>query len=339
MMNTLGGKIELAHGGGGRKMQRLIKNLFQRSFSNCILNQMLDAATLEFGGSRLAFTTDSFVINPLFFPGGDIGKLAIYGTVNDLAVSGATPLFMSVGLILEEGFPIEDLEKIASSMAFAAQSAKVQIVTGDTKVVERGAADKLFINTSAIGVIADKVHLHPSNIRVGDAIIISGNIGDHGLAIKARRQAFDLISPVLSDCASLLPLTNTLLENPYDLRCMRDATRGGAATTLNELAEQSGMTFLIKEDEIPVSSAVGGACKMLGLDPLYLANEGNLVAIVAPESADDLLAKLRCYPEGKNACIIGKVAQELPGMVVLETALGGKRILPMLEGDPLPRLC
>ena len=339
MHHNTSDKLELTHGSGGRKTQQLIKTMFQSSFSNRILDQLLDAAILEIEGVKLAFTTDSFVINPIFFPGGDIGKLAVCGTVNDLAVSGATPLYMSVGMILEEGFLLEDLQQIVHSMVLAAQNAKVQIVTGDTKVVEKGAVDKLFINTSAIGVIPTQIHLHPGNIHPGDVILISGQMGEHGLAIKARRQEFMLNPPILSDCASLLPLTQALLQQPGELRCMRDATRGGVATTLNELAEQSSLTFLIEEEQLPVSPMVKGACKLLGLDPLYLANEGKLVAVAAPECAEELLSRLRRFPEGRNACIVGRVVRELPGMVVVKTTLGGQRILPMLEGDPLPRLC
>ena len=338
-MNDSSDKIELTHGNGGKKTQQLIKTIFQKKFSNTALDQMLDAAILEVEGTRLAFTTDSFVINPLFFPGGDIGKLSVCGTINDLAVSGAIPLYMSVGMILEEGFKLEDLKKIVNSMSQTAQNANIEIVTGDTKVVEKGAADKLFINTSAIGIIPNHVHLHPINIQPGDAIIISGQIGEHGLAIKARRQEFMLNNSILSDCMSVLPLTIELLKTPNGIRCMRDPTRGGIATTLNELAQQSNMTFFIEEEQLPVSAIVRGACKILGLDPLYLANEGKLLAIVAPEVAHDVLAKLRRFPEGKNACIIGKVIKDLPGIVVLKTTLGAQRILPMLEGDPLPRIC
>lgn len=339
MMYDTNDKVELTHGNGGRKTQQLIKELFQKNFSNHVLDQMLDAAVFEIEGKRLAFTTDSFVINPLFFPGGDIGKLAVCGTVNDLAVTGAIPLYMSVGMILEEGFCLTDLKKIVNSMALTAKSSNVQIATGDTKVVEKGAADKLFINTSAIGMIPTHVHLHPKNIQPDDVIIVSGPIGEHGLAIKARRQEFMLDTPILSDCASLLPLAQALLQTPDKVRCMRDATRGGVATTLNELAEQSSTTFFVDEEQVPSSPIVKSACKILGLDPLYLANEGKLLAIVAPEFANNALTKLRRFPEGKDASIIGKVAKDLPGIVVLKTSLGAQRILPMLEGDPLPRIC
>ncbi|MBU2701248.1 hydrogenase expression/formation protein HypE [Sporomusaceae bacterium BoRhaA] len=332
-------KIELSHGSGGRKTQELIRTVFQKNYSNIILDQMLDAALFEIKGTKLAFSTDSFVINPIFFPGGDIGKLAVYGTVNDLAVSGAKPYYMSVGMILEEGFSIDDLRRIADSMALAANHAKVQIVTGDTKVVEKGSVDKIFINTSAIGIIPSHIHLHPANICPGDVIIVSGQFGEHGLVIKTRRQEFAFDTPIESDCASLLPLTQSLLAYGNKLRCMRDITRGGVATTLNELAEQSSLTFKIEENLLPVSPVVKGACKMLGMDPLYLANEGKLVAIVAPDSAEDILHRLHCLEKGKNASIIGRVERELPGMVIIKTSLGGQRILPMLEGDPLPRLC
>ncbi|MCE5284592.1 MAG: hydrogenase expression/formation protein HypE [Pelosinus sp.] len=332
-------KIELAHGSGGRKTQQLIKTLFQNKFNSPILDQMLDAAILEINESRLAFTTDSFVVTPLFFPGGDIGKLAVYGTVNDLAVSGAIPLYMSAGILLEEGFLLKELQQIVNSMAEAAQSVNVQIVTGDTKVVEKGAADKLYINTSAIGVVPKHIHLHPDGIRPGDAIIISGQIGEHGLAIKARRQEFIMDTPLQSDSMSLVPLTQAILEAPDKVRCMRDATRGGIATTLNELAEQSGLTFLIEEEQIPVSPVVHGACQILGLDPLYLANEGKFIAITAPEYAKAAVTTLQGLASGKNARIIGKVINDFPGAVVIKTILGAQRILPMLDGDPLPRIC
>jgi hydrogenase expression/formation protein HypE len=332
-------RIELAHGSGGRKTQELIKSVFQKSYKNSILSDLLDAAQFEINGTKLAFSTDSFVIHPIFFPGGDIGKLAVCGTINDLAVSGARPLYMSVGMIIEEGFLTDDLRKIAQSMALAAQKANLQIVTGDTKVVERGAAHKIFINTSAIGVIPASISLHPANITPGDAIIVSGELGAHGLVIKAMRQEFQISTPLKSDCASLLPLTEGLLVYGNKLRCMRDITRGGLATTLNELAQQSSLTFKIEEKLLPVSSEVKGAAKLFGMDPLYLGSEGNLVAFAAPDAAKDIVQKLRSFPEGRNAAIIGKVAEELPGMVVIKTPLGGERILPMLEGDPLPRLC
>lgn len=332
-------KIELNHGSGGRKTQELIKMVFQKSYANSILQQNLDAAQFKINETKFAFTTDSFVINPIFFPGGDIGKLAVFGTVNDLAVSGSVPYYMSVGFILEEGFSINDLQAIANSMALAAKDAGVQIITGDTKVVEKGAVDKIFINTSAIGVIPDKIHLHPSNICKGDVIIASGQFGEHGLVVKTRRQGFDFHTPIKSDCANLLPLAQKLLSYGTSLRCMRDVTRGGLATTLNELAEQSNMTFKIEENCLPISSTVEGACKILGLDPLYLANEGKLVAIVSPDCAEKMLNEMKQIKEGEKACIIGKVEEELPGIVVMKTLLGGEIILPMLEGDPLPRLC
>lgn len=332
-------RIEIAHGGGGRKTQQLIKAVFQKQFSNNILDQMLDSAIFDLAGNKLAFSTDSFVINPIFFPGGDIGKLAVYGTVNDVAVSGAKPYYMSAGIIIEEGFLLEDLRRISASMALAAQAAGVQIVAGDTKVVEKGAVDKIFINTSAIGVVQDGIDLHPANIKPGDAIIVNGSIGEHGLVIETSRRAFTLATPVQSDCDSLLPLAQVMLQFGDKLRCMRDATRGGLATTLNELALQSGLTFEIEQEQLPISPTVAGACKLLGLDPLYLANEGKLVAFVAPDCAEMLIREMQSVKGGENTCVIGRVTRDLPGIVVLKTLLGAWRILPILEGEMLPRLC
>lgn len=332
-------RVEIAHGGGGRKTQQLIKAVFQKHFANNILDQMLDAAIFDIAGNKLAFSTDSFVINPIFFPGGDIGKLAVYGTVNDVAVSGAKPYYMSAGIIIEEGFLLEDLRRISASMALAAQAAGVQIVAGDTKVVEKGAVDKIFINTSAIGVVRDGIDLHPANIKPGDAIIVNGSIGEHGLVIETSRRAFTLATPVQSDCDSLLPLAQVILQFGDKLRCMRDATRGGLATTLNELALQSGLTFEIEQELLPISPTVVGACKLLGLDPLYLANEGKLVAIVAQDCVDALIREMQSAKGGENTCVIGRVNRDLPGMVVLKTLLGAWRVLPMLEGEMLPRLC
>lgn len=336
---TKAARIELSHGSGGRKTQELIKNVFMKNFQNSILSSMLDAAQLNVNGLNFAFSTDSFVVQPIFFAGGDIGKLAVLGTVNDLAVSGANPLFLSVGLILEEGLLLEDLEKITYSMAAAAKEAGVQIVTGDTKVVEKGAADKIFINTAGIGVVSPDVYMHPANVRPGDKIIVSGTLGEHGLMLKCIRQGIEIDSPIKSDCANLLPLTKVLLSFGEHIRCMRDITRGGLATTLNELAEQSGLTFKIVEKNLPVAAGVRGAANMFGIDPLYLGSEGKLTAIVAPCAAEAVVEKLRTFEIGQDAAIIGSVQREVPKMVVIKTLLGGERILPMLEGDPLPRLC
>jgi hydrogenase expression/formation protein HypE len=318
----------------------LVREVFQHTFDNPILDELLDAAVLEVGGSRLAFTTDSFVVDPIFFPGGDIGKIAVCGTVNDLAVSGAEPLFLSAGFIIEEGFPIPDLRRIVRSMREAAERAGVRVVTGDTKVVGRGNADKVFINTAGIGVIPGGRRLSPRCMEPGDVVLVSGTMGDHGLAILAQREGLSFSTPVESDCAPLNRITAAVLEAGGDgVRCMRDPTRGGLATTLNELAGQSGRGILVKEELIPVRREVRGACEMLGIDPLYLANEGKLIAVVAPEKAEMVLKVMKSLPEGREAVEIGEVLSSDEGLVLLETELGATRILTMLEGEPLPRIC
>jgi hydrogenase expression/formation protein HypE len=280
------------------------------------------------------------VIDPLFFPGGDIGCLAVYGTANDLSVSGATPRYLSAGFIIEEGFPIADLRRIIDSMHRAAVEIGLEVVTGDTKVVGRGQADKLFINTAGIGLIPAGLNLSPSQIRPGDQIIVSGLIGEHGLAILAQREGLGFTTPVQSDCGSVHRLAQALCQiDPAGVRCMRDPTRGGLATTLNELAQQGAVCFGIKEERIPVSAAVRGACSMLGMDPLYLANEGKLMAIVAPSKLPEMLKALQALPEGQDAAVIGEVREAPSGLVLLETALGTERVLGMLEGELLPRIC
>lgn len=332
--------IILGHGSGGALTNQLIKDVFQEAFENPILDELLDAAVLEVNGGRVAFSTDSFVVDPIFFPGGDIGKLAVCGTVNDLAVSGATPLYLSTGFIIEEGLPIADLRRIVQSMRKAAQAAGIHIVTGDTKVVGRGSADKVFINTAGIGVIPEGRRLSPRCIEPGDVVLISGTMGDHGLTILAQREGLSFSTPVESDCTPLNRIAKAVLDAGGDgVRCMRDPTRGGLATTLNELAVQSGRGILIQEEEIPLRREVVGACDMLGIDPLYLANEGKVIAIVAPEVSGDVLGAMRGLPEGQGAVEIGKVIAEEEGLVLLETELGATRILGMLEGEPLPRIC
>ncbi len=332
--------IILGHGSGGALTNQLIKDVFQEAFENPILDELLDAAVLEVNGGRVAFSTDSFVVDPIFFPGGDIGKLAVCGTVNDLAVSGATPLYLSTGFIIEEGLPIADLRQIVQSMRKAAQAAGIHIVTGDTKVVGRGSADKVFINTAGIGVIPEGRRLSPRCIEPGDVVLISGTMGDHGLTILAQREGLSFSTPVESDCTPLNRIAKAVLDAGGDgVRCMRDPTRGGLATTLNELAVQSGRGILIQEEEIPLRREVVGACDMLGIDPLYLANEGKVIAIVAPEVSGDVLGAMRGLPEGQGAVEIGKVIAEEEGLVLLETELGATRILGMLEGEPLPRIC
>ncbi|HAA89993.1 MAG TPA: hydrogenase expression/formation protein HypE [Peptococcaceae bacterium] len=334
------GVVLLGHGSGGALTHRLIEEVFQGAFGNPILNEMLDSAVFDLPPGRVALTTDSFVVDPIFFPGGDIGKLAVCGTVNDLVVSGAKPLYLSAGFIIEEGFPLSDLQKVVSSMREAASQAGVSIVTGDTKVVGRGGADKLFINTTGVGVIPEGVCLSPRRIQVGDVILVSGPIGEHGLAILAQREGLAFTSPVYSDCFPLHRLAAAVLEAGGDgVRCMRDPTRGGLATTLNELASQSEKSFLVEEELIPVRREVAGACEMLGIEPLYLACEGRIVAVVAPEVSEHVVAAMRSLPEGEGAVEIGRVVTGEPGLVLMETELGATRILTMLEGEPLPRIC
>ncbi|MCO1600155.1 hydrogenase expression/formation protein HypE [Desulfosporosinus nitroreducens] len=328
-------RIMLAHGSGGRLSHELILNLFQKHLGNPYLNQMNDAALVP-GREQIAVTTDSFVVSPLFFRGGDIGKLAICGTVNDLAVSGAIPKFITLALILEEGLLMEDLERIIKSIAETAAEAGIVIISGDTKVVERGSADKVFINTTGIGYITNRL-VGPEQIRPGDEILITGTIGDHGIAILSEREGLEFQTPVLSDCAPL----NKLIDTFYlpGVKCMRDPTRGGVATTLNELAQQAGVSMLLKEEFLPLSPSVESACEMLGLDPLYLANEGKALVIVRPEVAEEVLMKMQAHPLGQNATRIGQVQEGKSGLVLLETFLGGKRIVGMLEGEHLPRIC
>lgn len=328
-------RIIMAHGSGGRLSHQLVQEIFQKALGNEYLDQMNDAAIVP-GAGKLAMTTDSFVVSPIFFRGGNIGKLSVCGTVNDLAVTGASPRYLSLGMILEEGFLVKDLEKIVQGIAEAAREAGVRIVCGDTKVVERGSADQIFINTTGIGIITER-QVGPEFIRPGDVVLVSGTIGDHGIAIMADREGLEFETPVQSDCAPL----NGLIDHFYmqGVRCMRDPTRGGVGTTLNELARQAQVSILVEEERLPLHPGVEGACGMLGLDPLYLANEGKVIVIVAPEAAEDVLTKMREHPFGKKAAQIGRVMETDPGMVLLETPFGGKRIVGMLEGEHLPRIC
>ena len=328
-------RIMMAHGSGGRLSHELIKTLFQKYLGNPYLDQMNDASLLP-GQEQIAVTTDSFVVTPLFFRGGNIGKLAVCGTVNDLAVSGAIPKFLTLALILEEGLPMDELERIIESVAETAAEAGVMVVCGDTKVVERGSADKIFINTTGIGYITDRL-VGPEQIRPGDEILITGTIGDHGIAILSEREGLEFQTPVVSDCAPL----NGLIDSFYlpGVKCMRDPTRGGVATTLNELAGQAEVSMLLVEEQFPLSPSVQGACEMLGLEPLYLANEGKVLVIVAQEVADEVLLRMQAHPLGRNATRIGQVQAGKSGLVLLETPLGGKRIVGMLEGEHLPRIC
>jgi hydrogenase expression/formation protein HypE len=340
----LTGKVTLAHGGGGRAMHGLIERILLPAFDNPLLATLEDQARvplaeLAAAGDRLAFTTDSYVVTPIDFPGGDIGKLAVYGTVNDLAMGGARPLFLSCGLVLEEGFEMAALARVAQSMARAAREAGVSIVTGDTKVVERGAADKLFINTAGIGVVPRGVNLSAKRARPGDVVIINGTLGDHGIAILLARNTLALDAEVASDCQPLHGLVAAMLAACPDLHCLRDATRGGLATVLNEFAAASGVGIRLREAAVPVNDTVRGACEILGLDPLYLANEGKLVAVVPGEAADAVLTAMRAHPAGREAAIVGEVTPTPAGSVILSTAFGGDRVVDMLVGEQLPRIC
>lgn len=335
-------KITLSHGSGGKSTHNLIEGVFAPAFSNPLLDPMDDAATfsIEGTGQRLAFTTDTYVVNPLFFPGGDIGKLAVHGTINDLAMAGASPLYLSAGFILEEGFPIADLRKIVASMAAAANEAGVKIVTGDTKVVQRGKADGLFINTAGVGVVRVPGLLGQTQLQPGDKVLLSGPVGDHGIAIMLAREALEIETSVESDTAPLHTLVAALIEVAgKGIHCLKDPTRGGVATCLNEMAIGSEVSIGLDEHMIPVHAEVRGACEILGLDPLTIANEGKMLAIVAPEVADQALAAMRAHPLGREAAIIGSVQADPPGMVFLRTDIGGMRVLDMLVGDPLPRIC
>jgi len=335
-------KINLSHGSGGKATHNLIEGVFAPAFSNPLLDAMDDAATFGINGSeqRMAFTTDTYVVSPLFFPGGDIGKLAVHGTINDLAMAGAQPLYLSAGFILEEGFPITDLRRIVASMAAAAAGAGVAIVTGDTKVVQRGKADGLFINTAGVGLIRATGPLGQARVQPGDKVLLSGPVGDHGIAIMLAREALDIETDVESDTAPLHTMVAALLEAAGDgVHCMKDPTRGGVATTLNEIAIGSEVSIGLDEHTIPVHPEVRGACEILGLDPLTIANEGKMLAIVSSETAEAALAAMRSHPLGHEAAIIGSVQTEPAGMVFLRTDIGGMRVLDMLVGDPLPRIC
>jgi len=336
--------VTLAHGGGGKAMKDLIAEIFVAAFDNPVLAPLedqarFDLAALTAHGDRLAFTTDSFVVDPLFFPGGDIGRLAVCGTVNDLAVGGAVPLHLACAVIIEEGFSTESLLRISHSMAEAARDAGVTIVTGDTKVVPRGACDKLFVTTTGIGVIHAERQLGADRARPGDMVLVNGWLGDHGAAILGARGDLALESPIESDCAPLHGLIDALLTAAPGTRCLRDPTRGGVATVLNEIAVSSDVSIAIDEARTPLREAVRGFCEILGLDPLYLANEGKIVAIVPADQAEAALAALRAHPLGQRAAAIGRVENGEPGRVVMNTVFGGRRIVDMLVGEQLPRIC
>jgi len=339
-LDVKSGRVDLSHGSGGRAMAQLITEIFAENFANDLLAQGNDQAVFSVPPGRLAMTTDGYVVSPLFFPGGNIGSLAVHGTVNDLAMAGATPLHLSASFILEEGFPLADLEKIAQSMGAAAREAGVKIVTGDTKVVERGKADGVFISTAGIGVVPDGLNLSGDKARPGDKILVSGTLGDHGVAIMSSRENLQFETQILSDSASLDGLVAEMVAacGPH-LRLLRDPTRGGLAATLNEIAHQSHVGVRIDEDALPVKAEVAAACEFLGLDPLHVANEGKLIAFVAPEAADALLAAMRAHPLGKDAAIIGEAVEDAHHFVQMRTSFGGSRIVDWLSGEQLPRIC
>jgi hydrogenase expression/formation protein HypE len=333
-------QVNMAHGAGGKATQSLIEGLFVPALGGATLEAMADAAVVEIDGAEIAMTTDSFVVKPLRFPGGSIGDLAVNGTVNDLAVAGAEPVALTLSLVLEEGLAADDLRAEIATIAAAAQAAGVEIVAGDTKVVERGHADGMYVCTTGIGRRDPRARLAPDSIRPGDRILLSGTIGEHGTAIMLARGEFELGAEIVSDTRSLWPVADALLEAAGPaLRCMRDATRGGVASVLNELARASRVAMLVREAAVPVHPAVAGACELLGIDPMYVANEGKLVAFVAPEWSDEALAALRAVPGCADAAEIGEVRTEPPAMVLVETSFGGKRVMDQLVGDPLPRIC
>jgi len=332
-------RITMSHGAGGKASRTLTEAIFLDAFSNPVLEELEDAASLTVGGAQLAFSTDSFVVSPLFFPGGNIGDLAINGTVNDLAMTGARPLFLSAGFILEEGFPVEDLRRIVASMAAAAAAAGVTVVTGDTKVVQRGKGDGCYINTAGVGVLEREVSLRASGVRPGDAVLVSGPIGEHGVTILLARGELDIEADLDSDTAPLNELAAVLLDAVPGVRMMRDATRGGVATILNEIAVAAQVSVVVDESAVPMLPVVTGACELLGIDPLYVACEGRFVTVVDSEQAEAALAALRGHPLGAGAAIIGRIKDDPPGLVLLKTSFGGTRIVDLLVGDPLPRIC
>jgi hydrogenase expression/formation protein HypE len=331
--------ITMAHGSGGTLSHQLIEKMFQPAFDNEMLNAGHDGAVIRGVGDRIAFTTDSFVVQPIFFPGGNIGDLAVNGTVNDLACCGAMPGYMSVGLILEEGLPMEDLWAVVISMKRAADRAGIRIVTGDTKVVDRGSGDNIFINTSGIGRVIEGIDIDPRNCRPGDVIILSGTIGDHGVAIMSARAGLEFETAIESDTAALNGLVETILDTGPHVSVLRDPTRGGVATTLNEISRSASVGMVLDENMIPVSPDVKGACEVLGLDPMYIANEGKLLVILPEDEAGAVLDRMREHPLGKGANVIGKVSAEHPSVVRMTTSIGSSRVIDMLTGEPLPRIC
>ena len=338
-LNKRNAKVDMSHGSGGRAMAQLIDELFLKHLDNPLLRQGNDQAAFDVPAGRMVMSVDGHVISPLFFPGGDIGSLAVHGTINDVAMSGAQPLYLSAGFILEEGFPLDELDKIVASMARAATAANVPVVTGDTKVVERGKGDGVFITTTGIGVVPEGVMISGDRAAPGDAILISGSMGDHGVTIMSSRENLEFETSIESDSAALHDMVAAMVATGADIHCLRDPTRGGLATTLNELAQQSGNGMLLDEDRIPVKPAVDAACELLGLDPLYVANEGKLVCVCAAEDADRLLDVMRQHPKGAEAARIGEVVDDPHGFVQMETSFGGRRVLDWMTGEQLPRIC
>ncbi len=331
--------VTLAHGAGGKATRALVEGLFLDELGTPLLEQLGDSALFELNGTRLAFTTDSYVVTPIFFPGGSIGELAVNGTVNDLAVAGARPLYLSAGFVIEEGLPVADLRRVAAAMGRAASAAGVTIAAGDTKVVERGKADGLYVTTAGVGEVAADVALGPDRVRPGDRVLVSGTLGDHGMAVMIARGGLELEVDLESDTAPVHELAAALLRLGPSVRWMRDPTRGGLASALNELAGQAGVAVQLSEEALPVRPSVTGACEILGIDPMYVASEGRLVAVVAAAAAGAALAGLRAHSLGADAADVGEILAEPPGLVLLETAFGGSRIVDVLVGDPLPRIC
>jgi hydrogenase expression/formation protein HypE len=333
------GRVDMTHGGGGRAMAQLIEELFLAAFDNAWLRAGNDGARFAVPPGRLVLATDSHVVSPLFFPGGDIGCLSVHGTINDVAMMGAAPLHLAASFILEEGFPLADLKRIVESMAAASREAGVPVVTGDTKVVEKGKGDGVFITTTGVGVVADGVDVRGDRARPGDRILVSGSLGDHGVAIMSLRENLSFETTIASDTAALHGLVATMLAAVPDLHCLRDPTRGGLATTLNEIARQSGCGMLLRERAIPVKAQVAAACEFLGLDPLYVANEGKLIAICPAADTEGVLAAMRAHPRGRDAAIIGEVTDDPHAFVQMETSFGGRRVVDWLTGEQLPRIC
>ena len=338
-LDTKRSAVDMTHGSGGRAMAQLIEELFLKHFDNELLRQSNDQALFEVNKGRMVMSTDGHVISPLFFPGGDIGSLAVHGTVNDVAMSGAKPLYLSAGFILEEGFPLSDLERVVISMGRAAKEAGVAIVTGDTKVVEKGKGDGVFITSTGVGVVEDGINISGDRAEAGDVIIVNGSMGDHGVAIMSSRENLEFDTAIESDSAALHTLIADMVAATKDIHCLRDPTRGGLATTLNELAQQSKVGMKLREADIPVKQEVTAACELLGLDPLYVANEGKLICICPAESAETILAAMHKHPLGKEAAIIGEVIEDEFGFVQMETKFGGNRVVDWLAGEQLPRIC